>query len=216
MIKMTKGTLLQNKPIFVGFSILELSKVHMYTFHYKHMLPNYPGSARLLFTDTDSLCYSCEGANVYTFMKNHLDLFDTSNYSPEHPLFSTKNQKVIGKFKDECGGVAPLEFVGLRPKMYSILMTDDENLSDVRKKTKITCKGVKKSYVKNHLPHNHFVKSLRGGKISPAKFEAILSENHIIKTKVVIKSCLSAADDKRFILSNGVDTKAYGHYALTT
>ena len=54
-------------------------------------------------------------------MQLDIDLFDTSDYPRDHALFSKRNAKVVGKFKDELNGVAALEFIGLRPKMYSLL-----------------------------------------------------------------------------------------------
>jgi len=121
--KRTKVTL--DKPIYTGFTVLELSKLHMYDFHYSHMMPKYgPEKAKLLITDTDSLTYKVTTPDLYQDMKQDLHLYDTSSYPQDHPLYSAVNKKVIGKFKDETGGLPITEFVGLRPKMYSIKLED--------------------------------------------------------------------------------------------
>ena len=70
-----------NKPIYTGFTVLELSKHLMYDFHYNHILKKYgPQKAHLLFTDTDSLTYVIETDDVYEDMKENQDLYDTSEY----------------------------------------------------------------------------------------------------------------------------------------
>ena len=61
-----------DKPITVGFSVLELSKYKMYDFHYNVMQKLYPDNKlSLLFTDTDSLCYKIETEDIYEDMKNN-------------------------------------------------------------------------------------------------------------------------------------------------
>lgn len=55
-----------------------------------------------------------------------MDLFDTSNYPRDHPLFSEKHKKVVGKMKDETASHPILGFVGLRPKMYSFIVYDEK------------------------------------------------------------------------------------------
>jgi hypothetical protein len=124
---MLKQRLYLNRPIYVGFSILDLSKTLMYDFHYNYMKTKYGPNVQLLFTDTDSLCYSIYTEDVYQDMMKHQHLFDTSEYDPDHPLYSTENKKVLGKMKDETHGIPIQEFVGLKSKMYSMIYEEDEN-----------------------------------------------------------------------------------------
>lgn len=56
---------------------------------------------KLLFTDTDSLMYQIQTEDVYKDMQEDQDLFDTSEYPPEHFLFIEANKKKIGEFNDE-------------------------------------------------------------------------------------------------------------------
>lgn len=87
----------------------------MYNFPYKVVMAKYgPEKAKLLFTDTDSLTSQIKTDDLYQDMLEDQDLFDTSNYPREHPLYSSANQKVIGEFKDETGGLPIVEWVGLR------------------------------------------------------------------------------------------------------
>ena len=125
-IMLQKSSVKLCKPIFIGFTVLELSKELMYSFHYYHMKQQYGEKAKLLFTDTDSLCYSIETNDVYKDMEKSLHLFDTCDYPSSHFLHSNANKKVLGKMKDETNGVPISEFVGLRSKMYSIEVGGEE------------------------------------------------------------------------------------------
>ena len=113
-----KPVLVLNKPIYVGFAVLDLCKWSMYDFHYNFIKKNF--DAELLFTDTDSLTYEIKSENVYEEFYKWKDLFDFSNYSKDSKIFDDTNKKVIGKMKDEYGGVFVDEFIGLKSKMYSI------------------------------------------------------------------------------------------------
>ena len=113
-----KKTVKLEKPIYTGFCVLEISKEIMYDFHYNQILPKYCQNAKLLFTDTDSLCYQITTSDLYNDMNENLDMYDTSNFSKTHPLYSSTNNKVLCKFKSETAETTPLEFLGLRAKMY--------------------------------------------------------------------------------------------------
>ena len=173
------------------------------------MLKRYGSNSRLLFSDTDSLCYELTTDDVYRDMADYSDLLDTSGYPRDHPLYSPVNAKVIGKMKDECNGQPPLEFVGLRSKMYSLL-TYDDNM------TKRTAKGVKKRYVAKHLRHDMYLRTLLNKTIEHAKYRLFRSRAHKIETVEFSKVALCAYDDKRYVLDDGIATLAYGHAGLST
>ena len=116
MIHRLRAKIHQNKPIYTGFSILELSKVHMYRFHYDVMLAKYGLNCRLLFTDTDSFCYSIHTEDLYDDMTTFLEHLDTSTYPKDHPLYTSLNAKVLGKFKDECNGMPLWSSWGFVPR----------------------------------------------------------------------------------------------------
>ena len=77
----SKTVLTLNKPIYVGFCILELSKLLMYQFHYNYVLKAF--DAKLLFTDTDSLVYEVKGSNVCDQCFKDKHLFYFSGYSKD-------------------------------------------------------------------------------------------------------------------------------------
>jgi hypothetical protein len=116
-----------DKPITVGMCILDLSKLHMYDFHYNTIKKQYKERATLLFTDTDSLTYEIKTDDIYDDMSRQKHFYDFSDYPINHPLYDVTNKKVIGKFKDETSSKIITEFVGLRAKMYSFKTDDKEN-----------------------------------------------------------------------------------------
>ena len=108
-----------NKSIYVGFTVLELSKWEMYNFHYNFMKKKFKRCI-LLFTDTNSVCYECN-EDPYEIMFKNKELFHLSNLPVSSKYHCNDNKKVVGKKKDEYGRKSILKFVGLKPKMYSIL-----------------------------------------------------------------------------------------------
>ena len=90
-----------NKPIYIGFTVWDLSKLLMFDFHYNVVIKQYGSNARLLFSDTDSLSNHLFTDDVYRDMLDYGGLLDTSGYPRDHPSYSAVNAKVIGKMKDE-------------------------------------------------------------------------------------------------------------------
>ena len=117
-INKIKPVLILNKPIYFGFTVLDLSKWKRYDFHYNFIKNNF--DAESLFTDTDSLTYEIKSENAHEEFFKWKDLFDFSNCSKDSKFFDETNKKLIGKMKDEFGGVIVIEFVGLKSKMHSM------------------------------------------------------------------------------------------------
>ena len=114
-----KKVLTSNKPIYVGFCILELSKLLMYKFHYDYVLKTF--DAKLLLTETDSLVYEIKDCNVDKQCFKDKRLFDFNGYPNDSVYYDDSNKKVLGKMKNEFNGSKVVnEFVGLRSKMYSL------------------------------------------------------------------------------------------------
>ena len=101
-----------NKPIYVGFTVLELSKWLMYDFHYNFIKKHF--GDELLFTDTNSLTYEIKSEDVYEEVFKHKHLFHLSNYPKDSKFFDHVNEKVIGKMKDVSEEKINDEFVGLK------------------------------------------------------------------------------------------------------
>ena len=122
-----KVCLTLNKPIYVGFTVLEITKWEMYNFHYNFMIKKF--YTTLLFTDTDSLCYEIYGKNPHTKIYKYRGLFDLSNYPKSSKYYCIDNKKVVGKMKDEYGGKLIQKCIGLKSKMHSILDENDNEKS---------------------------------------------------------------------------------------
>ena len=117
-----------NKPIYLGFSILDLSKNVMYEFWYEYMKPKYVDSAKLCYMDRDSFIINIKTELFYEDIAEDVGKrFDKSNYEVKRPLPKGKNKKVIGLMKDELGEKIMTEFTALRPKFYSNLRNDGRN-----------------------------------------------------------------------------------------
>ena len=97
-VNLKKTTLYLNRPMYAGFTILELSKVLMFDFYYNHIEVEYGSLSKLLFSDTDSLCLEVKTEDIYQDMASDAQLFDFSEYATDHFLYNTENKKFIGKF----------------------------------------------------------------------------------------------------------------------
>lgn len=207
-VHMKKTKVRLDKPIYVGFSVLDLSKLHMFRFHYDVIKPMYGERAKLLFTDTDSLMYHIKTEDIYDDLRPIQNLFDCGEYPKDHPFYDGSNNKVIGKFKDEAKGDDIKMFVGLRAKCYALV----KNSNGESKKSK----GVKKDVVKNQITCNDYLRTLRmehENKFTRG-FNQLRSYNHQIYTIHQTKVALSPYDDKRHLMDDGITSLAYGHYRI--
>ena len=118
-VELVKPNVVLDKPIYAGATILDLSKLLMFEFYYKVLKTNIT-EIKLVFTDTDSFLLDIPTEDIYDDLKRLENYFDFSNYPKDHPLYSTQNKAVVGKFKDETAGVPIEEFIGLRSKCCSI------------------------------------------------------------------------------------------------
>ena len=164
-MKKTKSVF--NKPVYIGVCILDLSKTLIYEFHYNYIKQKYGDKAKLLFTDTNSLMYEIQTEDFYMDISADVKhRFDTSDYPSNHPsgIPSGFNKKVPGMFKDEVGGKIIDEFVGLRAKLYSYKMFEDEESKKCKDEESKKCKGIKKSVIKKSIAHEDYKKYLFTGK----------------------------------------------------
>ena len=169
-VNMKHERLKLDKPSYVGMCILDLSKTLMYDFHYNYIKRKYGDRAKLLFTDTDSLCYVIETDDVYEDLYRDRELFDNSDYSKYSKFYFRENKKVIGKFKDEAAGHPITEFVGLKSKMYSY-----------------TAKGVKKNVIERDLQHLDYLETLLNSIIMRHDMKGFKSEGHKVLLTNLIK-----------------------------
>jgi hypothetical protein len=192
------------RPMQVGFAILELSKLYMTQFYYEVLKPFYGDRLRLAYTDTDSYILEIETQDIYEDMQGMKEHFDTSNYPPDHPIYSGNNKAVLGKFKDEMGGKIITSFVGLKPKMYALKVQGESD--------QVRAKGVKRAYVKKHFKHEIYLNCLKEKSRLRSKFNCIRSNKHQLRTITINKIGLCGFDNKRFILDDGITTVPHGHF----
>ena len=191
-----------NKSINVKFSILDLSKLLMYEFYSKQIGTKENNSAKLLFTDTDSLVYDIETDDVYQDFYKNKYLFHFSDYPEDLKFFDLINKKVIGKMKDEFKGKIINKFVGLKSKMYSLVIVNNEEI----KKAKV----VNKNVIKN-IRHKKYVDFLFNTYFIRNNMKGIQSRLNRIGSYDVFKIYLSFFDDKRYILDDDINSLAYFH-----
>ena len=203
-MELTKNIVKLDKPIYAGFTILDLSKLHMYDFHYKFMKPKYGKNVRLLMTDTDSFVYHIKTEDFYQDMKDNKNYFDMSAYDKSSKFYNNEYEKVLGKFKDEKPKSTITNFVGVRSKCYSIL-TDDNEVSK-------RLKGITKCVVKNKIQHQDYQQCVLESKEMRVDVNSIRCKNLTNYSLTQNKLALDNTDDKRHWREDEpTKSYAYGH-----
>ena len=145
----TKLVLILDKPIYVGCSILDLRKLfHVWISWEIYLKEIYLCYAKLLFIDKDSLVSEIETDDVYEDFYENNNLFDFSAFSDASKVFDPVDKKIIGKMKDKVTGKIISKLVGLKSKMYSLIVVGSE---EIRKAI-----GVSENVVKN-IRHKEYI-----------------------------------------------------------
>ncbi len=216
VVQQRKTRIHMNRPVMVGIIVLELSKLLMYEFYYQVLYRTFGDRLRLLMTDTDSLGIHVtglkEGGILEELKEYHDSWFDLANY-PSEKNYSTKNNKVVGKMKDEfikdktqtesakikvCE-----EFIGLKSKMLCFRFREE--------KDKIVGKGISRTVLKKHITFQSFKQAMFGDTSVPTmEMRSIRSQNNRLYTYRMHKSTLDGLDDKVY-LENRTECVPYGY-----
>lgn len=196
-----KRSFTQDRPLYVGFATLELSKYRMFDLFYRHIRKEFPKS-RVVLTDTDSLLLSVEGTTKSNFYEKMAYVMDLSNLPKDHEHHSEDNKKRPGYLKDELAGVQLGEVVALKAKCYSYISLD-------KKLRSVKCKGIKKSAAKKHLTFDAYkgcLTSLKELRLGTCRLQSKSYEMHLMYTR---KIALSSLDLKRYLMACGIHSLPY-------
>lgn len=193
-----------DKPIYVGFKVLDIAKLIMYQAFYHVLQPHFGDRMSLCAHDTDSFILFIQSPDLDQELSQIRDHLDLSNYPHDHPLYDPTNRKIPGKLKDEYPARTLSKFVGLRSKCYSLKCLDDESVK--------RAKGTKKSVINKKLSFEDFEKCLLESEEVRREQTLLRSRLQTIYTVRQTKVALSSLDDKRILLPNH-KTAAWGHFA---
>ena len=184
-----------DKPIYLGFAILDLSKLHMYEIYYDTPQPYFGHeNIQLHYMDCDSFILSIKSENIIKDLKKLENIFDFSNIDENHEFYREKNKKVLRKFKIETPkNIFIDEFIALRSKMYAFKCGDD---------SKSRLKGIIKAQSKI-IKFEEYKICLDGEELENECINYFLkSPNHDMYMQGIKKTTLSIFDDKMIYLDN--------------
>ena len=202
---MRKTKVKMNKPVYLGMSILHISKTLTYEFWYDYIKSKYGDNEKYINIKTEGF---------YEDIANDLEKrLNESNYEIEYnsidrPLPTGKNKKVIGLMKDELGGKIMTQFITLRPKTYAYLMDGGNSDSDTHVIKKV--KGTQKHVIKKELKFNDYKDCLLNNEIVLKSQQRFKSERHDVYTEEINKIALSSNDDKRLQTFHKITSYPYG------
>ena len=185
-----------NKPIYVGFSVLEESKLIMYKYWYDFLRKECP-NVELIFVDTDSSIFD-EESNFDEIRITNKEYFDLSDYPKDSKMHDSTNKKVPGIMKNEKPLNRIKQVYALKSKSYNILMDNNQEESKH--------KGHDYNFTTSEYHDVTFNK-----KVLVHPLNKITSIRHDIFTKETIKKTLNSFDEKRYLCDDGIHTLALGH-----
>ena len=212
-IEMRKTVVKMYKPLYLGLTILDLSKVTMYEFYYDYLKQKYGDNVKLCDTDTDSFIMHVKTDDIYVDINNDVnERFDTNNIrkNTNRPITTGVNEKVLHMMKDELGDDEMVESVNVCAKLYSFTkQTPDGKILESTR-----AKGVKKCVKKKCLHHQDFKDAIVDGKITRCVQRFFRSHRHYVLTEAHNKIAIRARDDKR-IWIDGCLSMTYQHGSPT-
>ena len=216
-VLLTKTKCVLNKPIYIGMSILDVSKVLMYKYWYNELKYKFGDNIRLMYTDTDSFVFAVVCDDYFKTI--NLKEYDISNWEaiPEGCEEIMKyNKKRIGIPKSELGLNAITSFVALRSKMYSAKTADkstDKSGGVAGGVVMNKAKGISR-YVVKGIAHEEYVDCVVNNTDgTDREMNVIRPQNHDVYNMKIRKKGLSPKDDKRHYINN-VMSLAHGHNAI--
>ena len=217
VVNIRKSDVVLNKAIYIGQCVLDMSKIHMYKLCDQWRTNTLCDSVELIGGDTDSFFLKVVSSyprdvimQSVTKIPNSIDpfaqgIFDSSNYSTEHPLYSSVNQARLGCFKDETCGKVIDEFICLCAKCYSLVLVNEKGHEQQNR-----AKGVKR-YKSKRLSHACYKKVYEKHITCKVEQTYLRSTHHIMRTTKMTKDALSILEDKRHWLDAN-QSVPYGYY----
>lgn len=199
------------KPIYIGMSVLELSKLVMYKFRYDKMTQysqEFRGDMEVIAGDTDSFFIKVTDIDVENVLLPKMledGILDSSNFPHDHPCYSEKYKARLGCFKDECAGRKQQEWIFLRPKAYSLKSADGREYK--------RAKGVQRCVVNLNITHSSYQRAFLEQEELYSEQTRIASHHHHMYTYNFCKKSLSFFEDKRAWVSIN-KSLPYGNYLL--
>ena len=239
-MKLNTGVRKVEKPFFIGFAILDMSKYIIYDFYYNVLKTTFD-KVELLDQDTDSLIVQlndknnivhkmCEMYKSFDFSEldkssyfygqlvNYYEQEVDKNKFSDLQLFLDFNKKFPGPiFKDEHNGDRIMEFVELRPKMYCLMDEKDVVHNAAKGVPRNVVIDGKRMNVKNINLYKRVLETeIKKDAVIDGTFKRINNQKYTISTMEQTKTLMTCTDNKRWICDDNIHTLAFGHYRLET
>lgn len=212
------------RPYYIGFAILEISKLIMYDFYYNVLQEHFgEKGVSLIYTDTDSLAVQIKTVDVIKDFQKLSFHMDFSNLDSAHPLYDPKNKAQLFKFKEEFGFKPLSRLCALKSKVYSFELACEHDVGMGSQGACLFCRNKRynplninrlKGIQKRTARQIHFEKYLKCVKepyIQRNTVNQICSKRQKLSTITVNKISLSSFDDKRYVFNCGIHTEPYSN-----
>lgn len=185
-----------NKPIQMGFTILEFAKREMYRF-IATLQDEFGDDVVPMYTDTDSLMLLCNFERPYQrFFDNEAikPFLDFDKVPEEWGIRTPGTDKQSGLWSVEANGKEIVQYVGIRAKCYAYQFEDGATI--------LKNKGIPRTSLKDNdeeITLEDYKKAIFESDTTDIKYYKIQSKRHVVSTYQVQKLGISANDLKRTI-----------------